>query len=214
LKKTEKIAVVIAILMIGPLFFGFIGSFLLSDLEPAFKDNLSESQIKEISSSLKLELKGDEHIYIEYRPTVLQATVFLKVYIENIESEESFLSRFKGTTRRGSNFVSYGDLNGSVSVSKYDIEIFELERRPKDYMCGLLFFYNWESESTTALFSISGYIPELRDIYSYFGYSYNIKPLLRNRMFMIPLCIEFVLITFLILSACSRFIRKRRSSPV
>jgi len=168
LKKTEKIAVVIAILMIGPLFFGFIGSFLLSDLEPAFKDNLSESQIKEICSSLKFELKNGEDIYIEYSPAVWQSATSLYVYIENIESEESFLSRFKGTTRRGSNFVSYGNLNGSEPISKYDIEIFELEQLPKDYMCGLLFFYNWESESTTALFSISGYIPELRVIYNYF----------------------------------------------
>ena len=208
MNKKEKNIASIGLLMICPLLFGFVNTIWFFDLTPIVKKDLSDSQIEEICVLLKFELVNDEHIYLEYNQGALQAVPLLNVYIENVKSEEDFLARFDGITKSGGNSTYNAYINGTSSIRNYDIDIFKLERRPKDYMCGLAFFYEFEDDCYTVMFYISGYISDLDPIYDYFFYYDNIKPFLRNWMFMIPLCIELTLIGYLAVTGCTRLIKK------
>ena len=188
MKKANRVMSVLALLMIVPIVFGAINSAWFVSTEPIIKKDLSDSQIKEICSRLKFEPLPEEIIYIAYSPSAMQATESLSVYVENIKSEADFFSRFKGVAKAGSANIGY--------TGKYDIEIFKLARTPKDCMCGLSFFD--EGESLSAIFAISGYVPELEKIYSCFFYYQNIQPFLKNWTFMVPLAIELILILFLV----------------
>jgi len=212
MNKKEKIIAIIALLMIAPLSFGFANTVWVIDSTPIVKADLSDSQVREISSILKFKPVNHERVYIKYCPGALQAAPSLYVFIENIITEEDFLSRFSGVIEEASNYIDYGYLNGSIPLSNYDIEVFQLERIPKDYMCGLSFFD--KGESLTAMFTLSGSIPELKPIYRYFFYYDSIKPLLHNWIFIIPFSIELILVIFLVGSICIRFIRNRRDLPV
>ena len=212
LNKKERIIATIVLLMIAPLSFGFVITALFIDTNPIVKADLSEKQVKEICSILKFEPVNYERIYLKYSPGALQAPRSLYVYVENIITETDFLSRFNGIVKEGSSYIDYGYLNSSIPLSKYDIEIFQLERIPKDYMCGLSFFD--DGESLTAMFTLCGGISELKPIYRYFFYYDNIKPLLHNWVFIIPFSIELILVIFLVRSICIRFIKNRRNLPV
>jgi len=192
--------IIIAILMLIPLGFGFINSILY--IEPTVNKDLSGNQISEICTKLKFEIKPDESIFIEYWPTVLQATTYLKVTIANVESEENFLSRFYGVVGAIEPYQGY---DREAYFSAYNVEVFQLDRIPKDYSCTL--YFADEGESLRAMFHISGYIPELKKIYNFSKTPY--RPLFVNSMFMIPFIIEVVLIILLVVQVPIWFLHKR-----
>lgn len=80
--------------------------------------------------------------------------------INNIKSEQDFLSRFHGVVKEKEN-----NETGSSRIIKYKIEIFNLINIPKDYFCQLSF--TEENGKLSCEFYISGYIPELNNIYQF-----------------------------------------------
>ena len=192
--------IVIAVLMLIPLGFGFINSILY--IEPTVNRDLSSNQISEICTRLKFEVKADESIYVEYQPTVFQSTTYLNVTIANVESEVDFLSRFHGVARAIEPYQGY---DREIYFSAYNVEVFQLDRIPKDYSCTL--YFADEGESLRAMFHISGYIPELKKVYSFSNAPF--RPLLVNPMFMLPFIIEVVLIILLIVQVPIWFLHKR-----
>jgi hypothetical protein len=192
MKKTNnKIVSLLAVFMIIPILFGY----LMSDwfIRPTTKRNLSNEQIREISEKLKFELLPDETVYVKYFPGFLQGTIFLHVFVENIKSENDFLSRFGGNYKAIAN-PGYYEMTCAKLDGAYEADIFELKTQPKDYSCELLFYT--ESGKANAVFLIVGYIPELLDIYLFSNNPY--QRYYSNPYFIVPLIIELALIICLV----------------
>jgi len=201
MKTINIAAIAISVLMLIPLGFGLISSII--NIVPTVNTELTDKQMREICSRLKFEIKPDENVYVEYWPTVLQATTRLEVNIENVTSEADFLTRFHGLAKEMEPYQSY---DRETYYSAYNVEIFQLDRIPKDYWCGL--YFADEDGSVRAKFYISGFVPDLKNIYSFSHKPF--RPLLNNLMFIIPLIIEAALIIFFVVQA-SIFLHKRKS---
>lgn len=190
INKINKMVICLILLMIFPIIFSSINSGWFT--APSVKKNFSDTQINEICAKLKFELAHGETIHIEYFPGVLQASTYLKVFIENVKSESDFISRFHGTAVKTESDI-------------YETDIFHLEQEPKDYHCYLRF--SGENETLQAEISISGYIPDLEKIYR-FSIDY-FQPFLANRVFITLFIIEFFLIIYLLGQILIRFLRKQ-----
>lgn len=202
MNKFNKAAAYLGLFMIFPLLFGYINSGW--DIHPCVKTEFSDDQLKEISTKFKFETASDENISVEYFPGVMQASTYLKVRVENVGSEAGFLSRFQGIAVKRDYYAYYD----SEAVSVYEAEIFSLEVKPKDYCCQIS-FHDQDGQLNAELY-ISGYIPELKNIYD-FSHDY-FHAFFTNRMFMIPLIIECVIIIFLAGQIPVWLIRKRINS--
>jgi len=200
MNKLNKIIVILSVLMIPVIFFGYVNtSWFLT--KPYVKVKFTGKQIAEIQEKLKFELATGEKIRTEYYPGFMQAATRLVVFVENIESEEDFLSKFKGNAicqgeeewYRGHYYDSLSEFYGFEVISEYRIEVFLFENEPKDFSTALMIFI--EDGVLKARFNIVGYIEDLSKIYSF---TYNRAfPVLINPLFMIPLIIEIVLLSFL-----------------
>jgi len=173
MRKVNKIIFHISLLMFIPFFIlptrsVFSGEFTIHE-------NLSEYQIRQITSKLEFELMPNESLYVEFFHGFMQATRVLKVHIENVESEMSFRSRFQ-----------------AHSIS--DLGIFQFEgKRPRDFSAVLIF--SDESERLKATFRIVGHVPKLQEIYDFLVEPYQ---LLNDPAIKIVLIIQFTLIIFLV----------------
>lgn len=183
----KKVLIALSIIMIFPLFFLYINSIWF--VKPNIKSDFSKAQITEICDQFKIVLLPGESITTEYFPGVLQATKYISITVNNIDSESDFLSRFSGEI--DDNTLS----NGSDIQSKYDISIFELSSSPKDYSSSLEFIDNIDDLS--AKIHISGHIPQLKEIYRMCNDP--LQPFFSNWLFMLFLGIELVLILGIIL---------------
>jgi len=192
----RKILIALAIFMIFPLGFWYINSVLF--IVPVVKSNFSEAQITEICEQFKFGILPGETITAEYFPGVMQAATFINITINNINSESDFLSRFSGKATKD-NSIHYSDVK-----SNYDVSIFELERLPKDYSCNLSFFES--SGNLSSKIHVSGYISQLEKIYEFCDNPF--QPLFNNRIFMVCLGIEIILIISIIVHTTISFVQK------
>lgn len=185
----RKVLITLAIIMIIPLGFWYINSIWF--VEPVVKKNFSEAQIAEICKQFKFEILPHETITAEYFPGVMQATTFINITINNINSEPDFLARFSGKA------TLCEDNDSSNTKSNYEDNIFELDHLPKDYGYDLGFIEN--SGNLSAKIHVSGYIPQLEKIYKF---CYNpLQPFLSNWIFMICLGVELMLIIIIVVHA-------------
>jgi len=185
--------------MFFPLLFSFMSAGW--NVEATVKSNLTDSQRGEICERLKFEPSPDETITTRYFPGFLQAATTLSVYIENIKSEEDFLSRFHGRIINDGGISDYDDTAGS---NVYHIEIFAFDTRPKDYACELIFYE--EDGKNTARFYIGGYIPELKNIYEFLHDP--LQPYRSSWMFVSCAVVEVSLAAYLIAQKIAREVRK------
>ena len=193
----RKVLITLAVLMIFPLGFWYINSVCF--VKPVVKRNFSEAQITEICKQFKFIILPDEIITAEYFPGVMQATTFINITIDNINSESDFLSRFSGKVTQPN------DINNSNIKSNYNISIFKLDHLPKDYSCSLKFIEN--SGNISAKINVNGYIPQLKKVYQFCDNPF--QPLLSNKIFMILLGVELILIISIIVHAFICCVRKR-----
>ena len=206
MKKLNKIITIISVLMIFPLFFWYFNSVWF--ISPIKKNNLSKKQIDEICDKLKFDLDQNETLSIEYFPGVMQATTFLTVNINNIKSEDNFLSHFKGNIK---NKVDISNLSEDKSIiSKYDVGIFVLDHIPKDYSCSLSIIE--KDKNLTAKIHISGYISQLENIYKVLNDP--LQPLFDNFYFMTFAIVEIFLIIYLIFQGVFSIIRRRKKNSL
>jgi hypothetical protein len=184
MKKSTKIIIVLAILAIFPLAFGILMSEW--NVSTQTRANLTDNQINQISEALKFELAPNETIQVSFFPGFIQAMPSLTVAIENIESEDDFLSRFSGEIT---------DTGG--------IELFQFERTPKDYHSKLEFI---ETDGVlSAVFNINGSVPQLREIY-HFSYNPYIKYM--NVFVILPLTVQLIFVVLLIVQFV-KYLRKK-----
>ena len=178
MRKANKVIFHIFLLMFIPFFI--LPARSVFSAEFTIHENLTDYQIRQITSKLEFELMPNERLYVEFFHGFMQATRVLKVHIENVESEMRFRSRFQDHSLDG------------INIS--DLEIFQFEgRRPRDFSAVLLF--SDESESLKATFSIVGHIPKLQEVYDFLVEPYE---LLNDPAIRIVLIIQFTLITFLV----------------
>ena len=196
----RKVLTALAIFMIFPLGFWYINSVWF--VEPVVKRNFSEAEITEICEQFKFKILPDETITAEYFPGVMQATTFINITIDNINSESDFLSRFSGKV------TQQNDIYNSEIKSNYKVSIFKLDHLPKDYSCNLSFTEN--SGNISAKFQVIGYIPQLEKVYKFCDDPF--QHLLSNWIFMICLGVELILIISIIVHAFICFVRKRTHS--
>jgi hypothetical protein len=129
----------------------------------------------------------------------MQATTFINITIDNINSETDFLSRFSGKV------TQHNDIYNSDIKSNYNVSIFELDNLPKDYSCNLSFIEN--AGNLSAKIHVSGYIPQLKKVYKFCDNPF--QPLLGNWIFMICLGVELILIISIIVHAFISSVRER-----
>lgn len=196
IKIINRIVIIAACIVIFPLIFFFVNSGWYA--EPIEKTKLTTSQVAEICENLKFDLTPEETMVTRYWPGFLQDTISLTVIVNHIKSEEDFLTHFHGTVKG-----KVKDTTDSSSV--YTIELFDLDRIPKDYTCQLSFANN--GDNLFCKFFISGYISELDNIYQFLDNPF--QPYLKNGYFMKCVYMESVLIMFLIVQKIVGFIKKR-----
>ena len=185
--------------MIFPLFVLYFNTMTwYAATIPSITKNFTDAQIQEISEKLKFVLAPDESVSTEFWPGFLQASTELIVNVENIKSKDDFLSRYTGVSDETGTY-------GYESKSK----MFRFEKWPKDYSFRLHFLN--KDDSVIAEFFISGYVPDLDNIYE-FSYDANqvrLRAFLSNWVLMILLAIEIVLVVFWIRRKTIWYLRKK-----
>jgi len=186
-------AIVIAILLFLYLIIAFAGMQWMQPTQK--KTSFTQSQINQICETFKFELAQGESIYTEFFPGFGQARTTLRVFIEDIKSEEEFLSRFHGTVK---SYDEYGN--------EYRLDLFPRENPHWEYR-EILSFHEIGG-SLTAVFYVNFYIEELAHIYKFVYNPYSLALLARyiHPYFIIPLIIEILLVIYLIL----KFIKRRK----
>ena len=181
MKKLDKSILVLAIIMIIPIFWSLFVS--VWDSKPQTKKILKQSHIEQISKLTKYEFASEENIRTCYYPGFLIADPHLFIYIENIESEDSFFSRFGGE---------------KVKANETILDMYKIE----NYICELS--VSNKNDEITAQLSIIGHFQE--EIY---GIVYNEWLNLFSPYFIVSLVVELFFVVFLIVR---QHIRKRESA--
>jgi hypothetical protein len=190
--------------MLYPLLVGYVTADLIiggTAIEiRQFKD---ERHIEEIASAFQLELAANETLYVAgYHRGALQARMSLRVVIENVESVESFISRFNGGLEEIPIDSEYYTLwLPSGTFRAYDLDIFCLESTHRDFHSQLSLFYDGDKINAEFLAS-GGTPPELRNVANILvGY---LPSIWLYPFFLVPLVMQAALIIFIVVRVVRR----------
>gem|GEM_PF-6497611 len=161
-------------------------------------DNLTDSQIEEVTDKFKFDLSVNktETIRTLYSRGHQTTPTILQVYVDNIDSEEGFMSRFRGeSTKIEKDYISGGyirfkyDYDDENVSGLYEVEIFEKKADKAQ-----LVFYS-EDGKLNAMFFIAGNgIGELENICKYNALPYY----LLNPYIIVPTIVFVICAVYLI----------------
>ncbi|MCL1919074.1 MAG: hypothetical protein FWG14_12350 [Peptococcaceae bacterium] len=190
LKVLDIVIICCSVIMILPTALAYLATrwFVI----PETKTDFTDVQIAEICAKFKFDPAPDEAVSAVINANgLLQGTEYVQILIDNVTSEEDLLSRFQGEYKKTEKYMGGAPMKNPVSA--YELEIFQLDKKPKDYHCQL--YFGREGGKTRALFWVIGYIPELDDIYDFS--QDNAQSIVPAGVFWVPLGIEIFLIVFL-----------------
>ena len=156
-KRVNIIILIVAVVTLAPLGFMFLlASFQASfDVQATEKSHFSVEQIQAICEPLQFELAPGETLSTRFYPGMMQSPTSLRVRIHDIESEEAFLSRFRGKITGDNTRLMDSDI-----INSYHVELFMFpDYEPKDYLSHLTFYRS--DEEMIATFYIQGSVPQL-----------------------------------------------------
>ena len=123
----------------------------------------NESHIETVASAFRFELAPGETLYVKhFFPGFLQGTKFLYVAVDNVESVESFLSRFQLDIKEASRHRSM-----PVAIETYSVDIDNYAANRSMEFSSFLTFFDDEGQINAEIFiTHRGSISELNEMYS------------------------------------------------
>jgi hypothetical protein len=202
LQLSEKIALLLAVIMIFPVLLGFMAAnYDLAGGQFEIRRFRSARHVREITSAFQFELNQGENLYVAgFSRGGGQVPVRIRVIVENVESVQSFLSRFRGNVEEialSSHNMNDGFyLPGTFRV--FNTDTFSGDR---DFYSRLAFFYDEDRLNAEFYVTNRGYPPQLREVYRILKSYY---PIWLHPYFLVPAAFQFALVAFVIVRVVRR----------